>query len=220
VAVLLCRGGSFAGGIYTKDACLAHKTIHRYTTRRKQGGSQAARDSQGNKPKSAGSTLRRYNTARLVEVAARSLYLRVVSAAGRVGHPRGSHRLGASAQGVQSRVPTGTGQQPPVRLQRSAASGLSPHSDTAPRSYILFEGGPLHRDDMRVRNVPFPLHRVTLSEAQRAYKEVLVAEVEAKAVEQSVAVVSCVRVALAPPALTRSPRSRRRLSTCPRLRRR
>lgn len=40
---------------------LAHKTFHRYTTRRKQGGSQSAMDDSKGKANSAGSTLRRYN---------------------------------------------------------------------------------------------------------------------------------------------------------------
>lgn len=40
---------------------LAHKTFHRYTTRRKQGGSQSAMDDAKGKANSAGSTLRRYN---------------------------------------------------------------------------------------------------------------------------------------------------------------
>ncbi|CDK26436.1 unnamed protein product [Kuraishia capsulata CBS 1993] len=40
---------------------IEHKTFHRYTTRRKQGGSQSAMDSAKGKAHSAGSTLRRYN---------------------------------------------------------------------------------------------------------------------------------------------------------------
>lgn len=40
---------------------LAQKTFHRYTTRRKQGGSQSAMDDSKGKANSAGSTLRRYN---------------------------------------------------------------------------------------------------------------------------------------------------------------
>lgn len=44
---------------------LAHKTFHRYTTRRKQGGSQSANDSAKGAAHSAGSSLRRYNEAAL-----------------------------------------------------------------------------------------------------------------------------------------------------------
>ena len=39
----------------------AHKTFHRYTTRRKQGGSQSANDNAKGKAHSAGSSIRRYN---------------------------------------------------------------------------------------------------------------------------------------------------------------
>jgi hypothetical protein len=83
--IILCSGGHFAGAVFEapdpslrelpapataqrKSAALrydtnvvAHRSFHRYTVRRKQGGSQAARDSQGGKPKSAGASLRRYN---------------------------------------------------------------------------------------------------------------------------------------------------------------
>lgn len=46
---------------------LAHKTFHRYTTRRKQGGSQAANDSAKGAAHSAGSSLRRYNEQALTD---------------------------------------------------------------------------------------------------------------------------------------------------------
>jgi Bacteroidetes VLRF1 release factor len=44
---------------------LAHKTFHRYTTRRKQGGSQSASDASKGAAHSAGSSLRRANEAAL-----------------------------------------------------------------------------------------------------------------------------------------------------------
>ncbi|KAF4124532.1 C2H2 finger and ankyrin domain protein [Geosmithia morbida] len=46
---------------------LAHKTFHRYTTRRKQGGSQSANDNAKGNAHSAGSDLRRYNEQALVQ---------------------------------------------------------------------------------------------------------------------------------------------------------
>ncbi|CAD0038199.1 unnamed protein product [Aureobasidium pullulans] len=45
---------------------LAHKTFHRYTTRRKQGGSQSANDSAKGAAHSAGAGIRRYNEAALI----------------------------------------------------------------------------------------------------------------------------------------------------------
>lgn len=54
------------GGVEQRQArVLAHKTFHRYTTRRKQGGSQAANDAAKGNAHSAGSNLRRYNEAAL-----------------------------------------------------------------------------------------------------------------------------------------------------------
>lgn len=46
-------------------AVIAHKTFHRYTTRRKQGGAQSSNDAAKGAAHSAGSSLRRYNEAAL-----------------------------------------------------------------------------------------------------------------------------------------------------------
>lgn len=79
---LLCMigGGHFAAmvvsltpkktrkGVDDRSATvIASKTFHRYTTRRKQGGSQSANDSSKGAAHSAGSSLRRYNEAALVQ---------------------------------------------------------------------------------------------------------------------------------------------------------
>ncbi|KAJ5913245.1 hypothetical protein N7504_002128 [Penicillium tannophilum] len=54
------------GGVEERQArVIAHKTFHRYTTRKKQGGSQSASDASRGAAHSAGSTLRRYNEAAL-----------------------------------------------------------------------------------------------------------------------------------------------------------
>ena len=54
------------GGIEDRvPKVLAHKTFHRYTTRRKQGGSQSTSDSSRGAAHSAGSSLRRYNEVAL-----------------------------------------------------------------------------------------------------------------------------------------------------------
>ena len=61
--VVICiASGRFAAGVFHRGVLVDHKTMSRYTTRRKQGGSQGANDSSGGgKAKSAGATLRRYN---------------------------------------------------------------------------------------------------------------------------------------------------------------
>ncbi|KAF2150662.1 hypothetical protein K461DRAFT_323058 [Myriangium duriaei CBS 260.36] len=54
------------GGMEDRSATVvAHKTFHRYTTRRKQGGSQSANDNSKGNAHSAGSSLRRYNEVAL-----------------------------------------------------------------------------------------------------------------------------------------------------------
>ncbi|KAK9459562.1 uncharacterized protein V1516DRAFT_687300 [Lipomyces oligophaga] len=73
--VLMLGGGHFAGAVVSHAmnplnksdpvVFLQHKTFHRYTTRRKQGGSQSANDNAKGKAHSAGSSIRRYNEAAL-----------------------------------------------------------------------------------------------------------------------------------------------------------
>lgn len=59
---------SSATGFNAKEAIIiAHKTFHRYTTRRKQGGAQSANDSAKGGANSAGAGIRRYNEAALNE---------------------------------------------------------------------------------------------------------------------------------------------------------
>ena len=69
--VFLCMtgGGHFAAMIVEMrpkpGKVLEHKTFHRYTTRRKQGGAQSSNDAAKGAAHSAGSSLRRYNEAAL-----------------------------------------------------------------------------------------------------------------------------------------------------------
>lgn len=56
------------GGVEERHAVVkAHKTFHRYTTRRKQGGSQSANDNAKGNAHSVGSSIRRANEAALVQ---------------------------------------------------------------------------------------------------------------------------------------------------------
>lgn len=55
------------GPLNKEAVVLVHKTFHRYTTRRKQGGSQSANDNAKGAAHSAGANLRRYNEQALVE---------------------------------------------------------------------------------------------------------------------------------------------------------
>ncbi|KAJ1986346.1 hypothetical protein H4R33_003409 [Dimargaris cristalligena] len=66
-AILLVSGGRFAGAVFDNATgkMVHHKTIQRYTTRRKQGGSQSKNDQAKGSAHSAGASLRRYNQAAL-----------------------------------------------------------------------------------------------------------------------------------------------------------
>ncbi|KAA3676679.1 uncharacterized protein DEA37_0002740 [Paragonimus westermani] len=62
-AILLYSGGKFAGGIFDGLNEVAHKTLHRYTVRAKQGGGQTTYDATNSATgaaKSAGANLRRH----------------------------------------------------------------------------------------------------------------------------------------------------------------
>ncbi|OZJ06097.1 hypothetical protein BZG36_01013 [Bifiguratus adelaidae] len=76
--ILMVGGGHFAGIVVDVDkshpqstggdrsvSVLAHKSFHRYTTRRKQGGAQSANDSHKGAANSAGAQIRRYNESML-----------------------------------------------------------------------------------------------------------------------------------------------------------
>ncbi|KAK3043960.1 hypothetical protein LTS18_002547, partial [Coniosporium uncinatum] len=54
-----------AGVAERSATVIAHKTFHRYTTRRKQGGAQSANDASKGNAHSAGSSIRRYNESAL-----------------------------------------------------------------------------------------------------------------------------------------------------------
>ncbi|KAF2180802.1 hypothetical protein K469DRAFT_639214 [Zopfia rhizophila CBS 207.26] len=65
VALAPKMGKKNTGADERSATVVAHKTFHRYTTRRKQGGSQSANDASKGAAHSAGSSLRRYNEAAL-----------------------------------------------------------------------------------------------------------------------------------------------------------
>lgn len=58
---------SSTGPMNREAVTLVHKTFHRYTTRRKQGGSQSANDNAKGAAHSAGASIRRYNEQALIE---------------------------------------------------------------------------------------------------------------------------------------------------------
>lgn len=59
-AILMLRGGHFAGAIINKGKVISHKCFHRYVVRAKRGTAQSTQDDK-RAPKSAGANLRRYN---------------------------------------------------------------------------------------------------------------------------------------------------------------
>lgn len=67
--IIMVGGGHFAAAVFQDGEPIVHKTFHSYTVRAKQGSAQTSRDGRvlGNHQKSAGSSLRRYNEASLIQ---------------------------------------------------------------------------------------------------------------------------------------------------------
>lgn len=147
---------------------VAHKTFHRYTTRRKQGGSQALQDASGKHAKSAGANLRRYGEARLAdeirELFARPGWRELIRQSERVW-VRASAR---SARGVLWRW-TGTAQSP--------------------------LDGPLQ--DGSLAHLPIATQRPTLSEIMRCFFELTRVKVAHLSAEQLAAQTDAQRDAIA-----------------------
>jgi hypothetical protein len=72
-AVFLCSSGHVALAIFKNGKCIAHKTDHFYTIRKKQGRDQASFDATHGKAHSAGAQLRRAGIEQLKEFIARFL---------------------------------------------------------------------------------------------------------------------------------------------------
>lgn len=137
---------------------LAHKAFHRYTTRRKQGGGQAAQDATGRFAKSAGAQLRRYNEAALGD-----------DVRGLLDAP-GWRELISRSEKIW------------IRAGARAARGLLWSWEGAKAA----RGSPLEaaRNDGRLGSLPFPTRRPTIGETVRCFLELSKVKVEHKSEEQ------------------------------------
>ncbi|CAO1634347.1 unnamed protein product [Jaminaea pallidilutea] len=128
---------------------LAHKAFHRYTTRRKQGGSQAAQDASGKFAKSAGAQLRRAGEVALAEEVRALLGL------------SGYRKLIADSERVY------------VRASSRAARGILwtwPGESSASSASSSPLEGP--RADGRMRTIPFSTrNKSTVGECLRVFAE-------------------------------------------------
>ncbi|KOB76286.1 Ankyrin repeat and zinc finger domain-containing protein 1 [Operophtera brumata] len=147
-AVLMMSGGHFAGAIFSGGTPVVHKTFHSYTTRRGQGQSQATRDQHGNAP-------RRYpggsQDVPLVHDAAR---------AGSVAGHQGPAR--ERSQHVQEII-TGWSED-------LSGCSLILYRAVGPinQGIIFGKSSPLRKDDLRVRQLPFPTRKPSYKEVQRS----------------------------------------------------
>lgn len=139
-AIFLFKSGKFSGAIYSGKTCIIHKVFKRYTIRAKAGGSQSSHDNKNGKAKSAGAMMRRQGEQALKE-------------------------------DIQA-------------LLRSWSDYLKDCSlilisIPKPRRGIFFEddsdhrtrseGSLLHKDDNRIRSIPFPVDNPTFESVQKIH---------------------------------------------------
>ena len=136
--------GHFAAAVFDGAKCLAHKTSHRYTTRRKAGGAQSSADNRGGAHKSAGAMLRRYNEKALNdEVKACVLEWRQrLCECDLVFLSASARSVGLFYAGAKEAAGAGKGQK---------------------------EAAPFFKGDPRVRSLPFATGRPTLEELTNAH---------------------------------------------------
>ena len=144
--VVICiASGRFAAGVFHRGVLVDHKTMSRYTTRRKQGGSQGANDSSGGgKAKSAGATLRRYNELEFhkdVHTLLSESWKEYLAEA---------DRIWISANKTSRKV-----------LFQAPGYGGSKKKKTGRAS------GALQKENPSIQKVPFPTARPTLDEVRR-----------------------------------------------------
>ncbi|KAI8320569.1 hypothetical protein GQ54DRAFT_312532 [Martensiomyces pterosporus] len=140
--ILSMNGGYFAGAVFDNRSgkIIAHKTFHRYTTRRKQGGSQSRQDNaMGRAAKSAGAQIRRHNERMLQE----------------------------EIQGLmdQWRPLLHASTRVFVRVPRTNRKGFFGSSSDPSAHAMLWS-------DPKIRSVPVPMGRPSLTELERAYAEI------------------------------------------------
>jgi hypothetical protein len=138
--VALFSTGHFAAGVFAQGKLVAHRTFHRYTSRRKQGGAQSAHDNKSGKARSVGAQIRRYNELELrkdIHALFTTKWKEHVAEADLIflGTPKRN-------RSVFFQIPQG------AKQARKASA--------------------FDRADPRIRGVPFMTDRPTLKECQRA----------------------------------------------------
>lgn len=146
--IVMAGGGHFAAGIFDfkTSRLLKHKTFHRYTVRKGQGGSQSTKDSQGKNIKSAGSWLRRQGEIKLAEEVLELLesWKDDISKC---------NLLFIRASGPNTR--------------KLVIKSVTDINNANKKDYRLLP------DDKRIRHIPFSTKRATTNEVKRSFFELI-----------------------------------------------
>ncbi|KAI8804680.1 hypothetical protein BJ742DRAFT_441568 [Cladochytrium replicatum] len=149
--IIMVGSGHFAGAVFDckTEGALVHKTFHRYTTRRKQGGAQSSNDQSNGKAKSAGADLRRYNEQALQSEITERL--------------REWRQLIASSTVILIRA-AGNSRKSLFKCSAATASSAAP--------------AVLDPSDNRIRTIPFTTKRPTFNELKRCLKELTTVRIQ------------------------------------------
>lgn len=159
IAVLVCHGGYFSGAIFNRKQVIAHKTFHHYVTRRKQGGRQSTRDKSGRRPKSGGAAIRRYNEDKH-QIEIRNLMSNWAT-------------LLENVDIVFVHLPGGN--------RADFFAGDKEHSENPDGKLVYNDNGVFfHKDDARVRKIPFTTRRASYSHVREIFAQLTTVTVKTK----------------------------------------
>ena len=148
-AVFLSLGGRFSAAVFRQSEAVQHRSFQRYTVRAKQGGSQTANDASnaGHKAQSIGSSIRRKEAVRYMEEVHRTL-------ADWRAELRACQLIWLYAPGANRRMFYGEA------VAKVEEGGGVKEVDVS-----------WAKDDLRIRGVPFSVHRPTFAEVQRVHRQ-------------------------------------------------
>jgi hypothetical protein len=152
VVVLLLQSGRFAGGVFSSDRCLAHRSLSQYTVRKGQGKAQSSQDGR-RRPKSVGSQLRRAGEQALNEDVRETL------------HEWHDHLRDAAF--IWTACPKTMRATLFDQHHHNKSIENDDHNNYSPTSPLL------NKDDVRIRRIPFDVGRPTFESVKVVHEVVM-----------------------------------------------
>lgn len=173
IAIFLSMGGRFAAAIFHDSIPLVHKSFVRYTTRKKQGGSQQSHDgsNMGHTAHSIGAAIRRKETRRFIE----EVHLILQTWKHSIQQ---CQFIFLFAPGLNKQVfftktykRTLTDTNTPASSLSAVFSPQSPSLSSSPSTHGNDNDGGWNKNDPRLRSIPFSVYRPTFDEVCRVHQQ-------------------------------------------------